>query len=196
MESLELEKVLRILLFPDILRLYEFFCFCLSLGVTDLDIIALWLSISLVLLQTLVPVLDVARGALSEVVADDAVDRCLWSVGSSKGELLIRQRDSIATALEGTHSEWNSAIVTLSVLVILWSSCVSIYNCSIVEQLEISDIITILVVLGLVYFPGCADFRCSLLALLVRASISEVITWKSTSRRFRLADFILYDHVI
>lgn len=90
LESLELEKVLGILLLPDILSLDEFFRFSLGLRVTDLDIIALWLCISLVLLKTLVPVLNVACSAFSKVVTDDTVDWCLWSIWSSEGKLLIR----------------------------------------------------------------------------------------------------------
>ena len=196
LESLELEKVSWILLLPSILGLDKLFGLHLGLGVTDLDIIALRLSIFLVLLQTLISILDIASRILSEVVANDPIDRSLWPVGSSESKLLIRKGDLVATALQGTHSERDSGIVTLSVFVVLGGRGVSVYNCSVVKQLEIPDIVTLLVVLGLVDFPGCAHFRCALLTLLIRTPVSKVEAGQSPSGWLGLPDLVFDNHVV
>ena len=59
LESLELEQVLLVLLFPDILRLNELLSLDLGLRVTDLDVIAPWCRRLLVVLQTLISILQV-----------------------------------------------------------------------------------------------------------------------------------------
>ena len=62
LEALELEQVPMVLLFPNVLRLDELFGLHFSLRVTDLDVIALGRADLFVVLQALVPVLQVPAG--------------------------------------------------------------------------------------------------------------------------------------
>lgn len=92
LESFELEEVLGIgTLVPDVLRFDKLFSLHLGLRVTDLDVIASWCRNFLVMLETLVAVLQVGTGGLSEIVANDALDRCLRSVWPSEGKLVVWQ---------------------------------------------------------------------------------------------------------
>jgi hypothetical protein len=132
LEALELEQVLLSLLIPNVLCLDEFFSLHFSLRVTDLDVIALGRADFFVVLQALVPVLQVPASRLAEVVPDDAFDWRLWSIRSAKCELLIWQRNLVATTLKCAHAKGHSSIVTLSVNVVLWCGHISIDNCSVV----------------------------------------------------------------
>ena len=179
LEALQLKQVLLTLLVPDVLRLNELFGLDLSLGVTDLYVIALRLAHLFIVLQTLVSVLQVPARRFSEVVTDNTFDRCLWSIWTSKCELFIGQRNLISTILQRAHAEWHPSIVAFSVNIVLWCGHISIDNCSVIEQFEISYVVRLLIVLGSVHLPGCAYLGGALLGLLVRSAIREVVAWKS-----------------
>ena len=99
LEALQLKQVLLTLLVPDVLRLNELFRLDLGLRVTDLDVIASGCAHLLVMLQTLVSVLQVPARRFAKVVTDNALDRCLWSVRTTKRELFIRQGNLVSTVL-------------------------------------------------------------------------------------------------
>ena len=97
-------------------------------SVSDLDIVGSWLAILLILLQALVPILQGARGGLTEVISNDSIDWCLRSVWPTVGKLLLRQRDLHTTIFEGAHAEWDPVIVALTVNVVLRGRHVSSDN--------------------------------------------------------------------
>lgn len=105
--------------FPAVLGLNELLGLRLGLGVSDLDVVASWLAILLILLEALVSILDVGRGILAKVVPNDAVNRRLRSIRASVGELLLWEGDLHSAALQRTHSEGDPEIVRLSVNVVL-----------------------------------------------------------------------------
>jgi len=89
LEALELEQVLVVLSFPDVLGLDELLGLYLGLRVTDLDVIASRLAHLFVVLQTLVSVLQVSARRLSEVVPNNTLDWRLRSIRTAKSKLLI-----------------------------------------------------------------------------------------------------------
>lgn len=175
LEPLELEEVLGILLLPDILRLDELLGLHLGARVPDFDVIATRLAQLFVPFDVFVFVLDLGCCSLAEVVVDDAVDWRLRSIRSAVGELILGLRYLLAAALERVHPERNTVIVTLSVFVVLRRRHVPIYNCLVVQQLEVARVVMFRVISWLVYFPGRANLRRSFLRLLVRSPICEML---------------------
>ena len=196
LESFELEQIFWILLFPDVLSFDELLGLHFCFGISYLDVVAFGSTHLFVLLQALISVLEVSARILSEVITNDSVYRGLRSVRPSKRKLFLWQRNLVSTALESTHSKRNSAVVALSVNVILGCCDISFDNSFIVEKFEVSWVVIILVEFRFMNFPRCANFRCSFLCLLVRSAVRKIKTWQSASRWLRLSNLVFHNHVV
>lgn len=141
LESFELKHFFWILVFPNVLRPDKLLGLRLGLGVADFNVIGPGLAMLLVLFNVFVPVLQLSTGPLSKVIADDPVNRRLRSIGTAERELLVGQRDLHSALLKRVHTERNPVVVAFSEFVVLGCRHVSIDNCLVVQQFEISRII-------------------------------------------------------
>ena len=68
----------------------------------------------------MIPILQLIGGMLSKVVVDNTINWCLRSVWSTIGELSVREHNLLlSTVLKCCSTEWNTSIVTFSVLSLL-----------------------------------------------------------------------------
>ena len=128
-------------------------CLFLCVGISDFNIVAFRGVILLKLFQMLISILQGVAGIFTEVIVYDGLNWSLGSIWFSVRELIFWECDLLATHFKCIHTKWDSMIMGLPVLIILWSCNVSINNRFIIQQFEVSGILISLSPSWLVHFP-------------------------------------------
>ncbi len=76
----------------------------------------------------MISALEVVAGIFTEVIVNDSFNWSLRSVWFAICELCFWKSDLLAAILKCVHTEWNSVVMSLPILVVLRSCNVSINN--------------------------------------------------------------------
>ena len=104
--------------------LHEFIRFHLSVCVSDLDSSSLWTpGTRFNCFYLMISSLKGGSSHFTVVVSNDSVDWSLWPISSSIREGPLWKRDISTGLLQCTHTKWNSRVICLSKLVVIFVKC-------------------------------------------------------------------------
>lgn len=158
--------------------LHEFIRSHLSIGVSDLDSSTLWTpGTRFNCFYLMVSSLKSSSGHFTVVMSDDSVDWSLWSISSSIREGPLWKRDIPTGLFQCAHTKWNSRVICLSKLVVIFGCNHSSNSCLLVKFFEVAWIVWIIISASIVILPWGADLSGTLLIGLIWLSIREFLCW-------------------
>ena len=181
-----------------ILGFDELLCLFLRVSVSDFNVVTFGGVIFLEAFEMMISALEVVAGIFTEVIVNDSFNWSLRSVWFAICELFFWKSDLLAAIFKCVHTEWNSVVMSLPILVVLRSCNVSINNWFIIQQFEISGIAS-WIFFGpswLMYFPWSADLGSTFLGLLIRSAICEIHWRQSPGWWLAPTNIILNDKVV
>ena len=148
-----------------------------GVSVSDLDSSLRTTSSRFNCFYLMISTLKIGSSHFTVVVSNDSVDWSLWSISSAVRKGLLRKWNISTRLFQSTHTKWNSRVICLSKLVVIFGCNHSRNCCLLVKFFEVTWIVWIIIGSSVVILPRSADLSGTFLVGLVWLTIREFGTW-------------------